>query len=97
VDQDRASETVLANLPWMVRSVIEKKVKKKSEDEPVMAEREGEEAKDDYDVLHGVSHGYWKDLLNILVLAVNDEFHVLGDPRSVLYRRNEQPRETKQS
>jgi len=88
-------ETVLANLPWMFRSVIEKKVKKKSEDEPVMAEREGEEAKDDYDVLHGVSHGYWKDLLNILVLAVNDEFHVLGDPRSVLYRRNEQPRETK--
>ncbi|KAI9872882.1 MAG: hypothetical protein M1830_001093 [Pleopsidium flavum] len=90
-------ETVIANLPWMFRSVIEKKVKKKSEDEPVMVEKEGEEAKNDYEVLHGVSHGYWKDLLNLLVLAVTNEFHVLGDPHSVLYRRKERLRGTKTS
>lgn len=88
-------ETVLVNLPWMFRSVIEKKTKKENEDEPVMVEKEGEEVEGDYDVLHGVSHGYWKDLLNILVLQVCDQFHVLSDPRSVLNKKNDQPRDGK--
>ncbi|KIV99001.1 uncharacterized protein PV09_09281 [Verruconis gallopava] len=31
------------------------------------------------DVEHGVAHGYWKDLANILLLAVNDQLKVDGD------------------
>jgi len=38
----------------------------------------------DFDVKYGVAHGYWKDLLNILALAANDELKVDGNPRSVL-------------
>ena len=82
-------ETVLVNLPWTFRGVIEKKVRRQDEDEPVMVEEEGLEVTEGHEVRHGVSHGYWKDLLNILVLAVNDEFHVLSDPRAVLNKRNE--------
>ncbi|KAK4497459.1 hypothetical protein PRZ48_011910 [Zasmidium cellare] len=38
----------------------------------------------EFDVKFGVSHGYWKDLLNILALAANDELKVDGQPRSIL-------------
>ncbi|KAK3052901.1 hypothetical protein LTR09_005965 [Extremus antarcticus] len=38
----------------------------------------------EFDVKYGVSHGYWKDLLNILALAANSELKVDGDPKSVL-------------
>lgn len=38
----------------------------------------------EYDVKYGVAHGYWKDLLNILALAANDQLKVDGNPRSVL-------------
>lgn len=38
----------------------------------------------EFDVKYGVAHGYWKDLLNILALAANDELKVDGDPRKVL-------------
>ena len=38
----------------------------------------------EYDVKFGVSHGYWKDLLNILALAANDQLKVDGDPKSIL-------------
>lgn len=38
----------------------------------------------DFDVRYGGSHGYWKDLLNILVLAANDELRVDGKVRAVL-------------
>ncbi|TKA75535.1 hypothetical protein B0A55_03523 [Friedmanniomyces simplex] len=38
----------------------------------------------EFDVRYGLAHGYWKDLLNILALAANDELKVAGDPRSVL-------------
>jgi len=37
-----------------------------------------------YDVKHGVSHGYWKDLLNILVLAANDKLTVHCNPADIL-------------
>ncbi|KAK5699832.1 hypothetical protein LTR97_005963 [Elasticomyces elasticus] len=38
----------------------------------------------EFDVRFGVAHGYWKDLLNILALAANDELKAGGNPRSVL-------------
>lgn len=38
----------------------------------------------EFDVKFGVAHGYWKDLLNILALAANDQLKVNGFPRSVL-------------
>lgn len=38
----------------------------------------------EFDVKYGVSHGYWKDLLNILALAANGQLKVDGDPKSVL-------------
>ena len=38
----------------------------------------------EFDVKFGVSHGYWKDLLNILALAANDQLRVDGNPKSVL-------------
>lgn len=38
----------------------------------------------EFDVKYGLAHGYWKDLLNILALAANDQLQVDGDIRSVL-------------
>ncbi|MCJ1392797.1 hypothetical protein MMC18_005668 [Xylographa bjoerkii] len=83
-------ETVVVNLPWLFRPVIEKKVKKEDEEAAVMVEREILTDKD-FDVLNGVSHGYWKDLLNLLVLAVNKELEVLGEPRELLHAKNKPP------
>jgi len=37
----------------------------------------------EFDVKYGCAHGYWKDLLNILSLAANDELKVDGDPHKV--------------
>lgn len=37
----------------------------------------------EFDVKYGCAHGYWKDLLNILSLAANDELKADGDPRKV--------------
>jgi hypothetical protein len=36
-----------------------------------------------YDVANGAAHGYWKDLPNLLALAVNGEFCLDGDIRKV--------------
>ncbi|KAI7553383.1 hypothetical protein KC331_g1265 [Hortaea werneckii] len=118
--------TLLVNLPWLVRPLIQKKGPKPAENanedmaadgkaEPMMEDAkltendddasndfemvddkpEGEpehkkiEIEDDaslseFDVKYGVAHGYWKDLLNMLTLAANDQLKVDGDPRSVL-------------
>lgn len=113
--------TLLTNLPWLVRPLIQKKTPKQQEKkhggEEVQAEdAEMIEAKDadsdfelidekeelegqpeskklkldedaeltKFDVKYGVAHGYWKDLLNILALAANDELKADGSPRSVL-------------
>ena len=93
-------ETVATNLKWIFRSVIEKKVKKEDEDAAVMVEKSDglpddakEESKSldkDFEVLHGVSHGYWKDLLNLLTLAVYDKLDILEDPTDVLNKDNHQ-------
>ncbi|RKU40270.1 hypothetical protein DL546_002206 [Coniochaeta pulveracea] len=79
--------TLVASLPWLSRPVIEKKVQKKEdgEDDVVMAQEPPQE--DDaarYDVRFGVSHGYWKDLLNLLALSVNDHLQPLAEPRDIL-------------
>lgn len=37
----------------------------------------------EFDVKYGCAHGYWKDLLNILSLAANDELKADGDPRKI--------------
>ncbi|PTB66838.1 hypothetical protein BBK36DRAFT_1168358 [Trichoderma citrinoviride] len=86
--------TLMGNLRWLSRPVIEKKVRKEEDEGFVKIEkREGDEdAVDQFDVRHGVSHGYWKDLLNILVLCMEKKLDVLADPRDVLNVR-EQMRE----
>lgn len=109
--------TLVANLPWLVRPLIQKKVPKKKapkdgEKDSATVEPEAKEDdsdfelvdKDDeegqsprkkqkldregemseFDVRYGVAHGYWKDLLNILMLRVAGELRVDGNPRSVL-------------
>ncbi|EGR51124.1 uncharacterized protein TRIREDRAFT_75262 [Trichoderma reesei QM6a] len=92
--------TLIGNLRWLSRPVIEKKKKvvRSKEDEAdegfvKIEKREGDEdAVDRFDVRYGVSHGYWKDLLNILVLGMEKKLDVLEDPRSVL-NTEEQKRE----
>jgi hypothetical protein len=37
-----------------------------------------------HDVRFGVSHGYWKDLLNLIVFAANDQLKFDGEPTSLL-------------
>lgn len=83
--------TLLANLQWLSRPVIQKKAEKKDaekkadEDEMVFVEQEmDEENAANFDVKSGVAHGYWKDLLNILVLHVNGRLDVLANPRDIL-------------
>ncbi|KAL7809629.1 hypothetical protein V8C44DRAFT_142332 [Trichoderma aethiopicum] len=87
--------TLIGNLRWLSRPVIEKK-KVRREDEAdegfvkVEKQEEGDEdAVERFDVRYGVSHGYWKDLLNVLVLGVEGKLDVLGDPRDVLNVENE--------
>ncbi|KAL6872901.1 hypothetical protein J3F83DRAFT_731330 [Trichoderma novae-zelandiae] len=85
--------TLMGNLRWLSRPVIEKKVRKEDESDEgfiKIEKREGDEdAMDRFDVQYGVSHGYWKDLLNILVLGMEKKLDVLEDPRDVLNVENE--------
>lgn len=83
--------TLIANLPWLSRPVIQKKAEKKDaekkidEEEMVFVEQEMDE--DDparFDVKNGVAHGYWKDLVNMLALYVNGKLDVLANPRDIL-------------
>ncbi|KKZ65859.1 hypothetical protein EMCG_08364 [[Emmonsia] crescens] len=81
--------TLLQNLKWLYRPVIKKDAKKREGDEQVVVEKvgggeDGDKMEvDDYDVIHGGSHGYWKDLLNILVLSVGEKLD-MSDPNQVL-------------
>ncbi|KAL9115626.1 MAG: hypothetical protein Q9187_007221 [Circinaria calcarea] len=74
-------ETILTNLPWVFRSTIEKKLSKVAEGAPIIVRIATAQSEGQYDVLHGVFHGYSKDFLNILVLAVNGKLDILEDPR----------------
>ncbi|RWA07351.1 hypothetical protein EKO27_g7754 [Xylaria grammica] len=81
--------TLIANLRWLSRPVIQKKVQKEDADaEIVVVDVSPEKDADDvtrFDVKYGVSHGYWKDLLNILVLGVEGNLNVLVHPNTILY------------
>ncbi|KAK8061321.1 hypothetical protein PG994_007687 [Apiospora phragmitis] len=81
--------TLVANLRWPSRPVIVKKVEKSGGEgeDVVMVEHEHEKDDEDasaFDVKNGVSHGYWKDLLNILALSVNEQLTVLANPKDIL-------------
>lgn len=85
--------TFLANLPWLVRPVISKKLlNPDADDDFEMISAEGAaavftEPKDPHDVRHGLSHGYWKDLLNLVVFAAHDQLKVDGDFDSLLNQK----------
>ncbi|KAK8016201.1 hypothetical protein PG993_014390 [Apiospora rasikravindrae] len=81
--------TLVANLRWLSRPVIVKKVEKPDGegDDVVVVEHEHDKDDEDasaFDVKNGVSHGYWKDLLNILALSVNEQLTVMADPKDIL-------------
>lgn len=84
-------QTLVANLPWLSRPVIQKKVEKKTgeqkaDDEDMVIIEEDMDDNDParFDVRNGVAHGYWKDLLNLLVLCVSGKLDVLANPRDIL-------------
>ncbi|KAL5114476.1 hypothetical protein ACEQ8H_007619 [Pleosporales sp. CAS-2024a] len=89
--------TLLRNLPWLVRPVIAKKMPKPEDAKVTSNDAEedlgtaGAEEAAPANVHHGHygrSHGYWKDLLNLVVFAASDQLTVNGDPGSIL---NKQP------
>ncbi|ROW17696.1 hypothetical protein VPNG_00837 [Cytospora leucostoma] len=87
--------TLVANLSWLSRPVIQKKVAKKSDEEEIVFV-EHEMAEDDptrFDVKYGVAHGYWKDLLNLLALHINGKLDVLANPRDILHIEQERKRQ----
>jgi hypothetical protein len=85
--------TLVKNLEWLSRPVIEKKVVQKDaekvqdDEDLVVVEDESDRAR--FDVRHGVAHGYWKDLLNLLALSANGDLSVLSTPREILNIENE--------
>ncbi|KAH8904693.1 hypothetical protein BR93DRAFT_916346 [Coniochaeta sp. PMI_546] len=84
--------TLVANLQWLSRPVIEKKLRQNTDKDAdlVIVEAEGDDTDPTrFDVRHGVSHGYWKDLLNILALSANNDLNVLANPRDILNIENE--------
>ena len=79
--------TLIANLRWLSRPVIAKKLEKKdlNKEEMVIVEPAPDSSNPTaFDVGNGVAHGYWKDLLNILALSANDKLSVLANPKDVL-------------
>ncbi|KAF2105511.1 hypothetical protein BDV96DRAFT_509274 [Lophiotrema nucula] len=87
--------TLLKNLKWLVRPIIEKKApkldkkddtegKKGASSDTTVGKVPSNDPMHTYDVRFGVSHGYWKDLLNLVALAANDELKFDGDPSAIL-------------
>ncbi|KAK0736535.1 hypothetical protein B0T21DRAFT_411706 [Apiosordaria backusii] len=83
--------TLVSNIHLLSSPVIPKPTSAKKqensgeEDDIVMVETEPAEADtSSLDVVNGLSHGYWKDLLNLLALAANGKLSVLASPRDVL-------------
>lgn len=82
--------TLVASLRWLSRPVMEKAAEKKNgkdEDENGMVLVPPVKSDDDvtrFDVKHGVAHGYWKDILNILAFSANGKLDVLADPSQIL-------------
>ncbi|RYP89927.1 hypothetical protein DL770_003948 [Monosporascus sp. CRB-9-2] len=76
--------TLISNLRWLSRPVIEKKVDKEDEDMVIVESKKDEDDVTRFDVRDGVSHGYWKDLLNILALSANELLTVVARPEAIL-------------
>lgn len=86
--------TLITNLQWLSRPIIEKKAEDKGDnkrtfDDMVLVDvadalDQSSDPAAAHDVANGVAHGYWKDLLNLLALAVNDKLDVLASPNDVL-------------
>ena len=90
--------TMILNLKWLCLWTIEKKAPKdESEKKAVMVERsdavdmaaEGRQADAQWLVKNGGAHGYFKDLLNILVLQTHGALDIMADPRTALNVKNE--------
>ncbi|KAI1122666.1 hypothetical protein F5Y10DRAFT_253565 [Nemania abortiva] len=84
--------TLIANLRWLSRPVIQKKAGMEgktdnTDPEMVIIDAKSENIDDmtRFDVKYGVSHGYWKDLLNILVLGVQGCLDIRYHPEDKLY------------
>lgn len=80
--------TLLKNLQWLSRPLIEKKMdkekeKKEDDDEEWIEVEKNENDPSRFDVKNGVAHGYWKDLLNILALASDGKLNVMANPRDL--------------
>lgn len=84
--KDHHPRTFLINLPGIYRSVIEKDARSRPDDDKMVVDQ-GEFGLDDHEVIHGVSHGYWKDLLNILVLSAEGMLDT-GNPNAILKKNN---------
>jgi hypothetical protein len=96
--------TLLVNLPWLVRPIIMKKAPKPEGEE---GKSKGDEEDFDMvdvdeadptkaqDVKNGLSHGYWKDLLNLVVFAANDQLKFDGNPASLLKQMPDNSKEGK--
>lgn len=86
--------TLLANLKWLVRPVIAKKAAKKDDVEEAkeyddfdMVDADEADPSRAHDVRFGVSFGYYKDLLNLVVFAANDQLKFDNDPATVLNQK----------
>lgn len=89
--------TLITSLQWLSRPVIAKRVEEKEEDDKeddaVLADitdgkpEQEEDERTKFDVVNGVSHGYWKDMLNMLALAANGKLGADQDPSEVLNMR----------
>jgi hypothetical protein len=99
--------TLLANLQWLVRPVIAKKTKAKHESKDDGIEKLEEEfdvvdmnkldPTKAHDVRYGMSHGYWKDLLNLVVFSANDQLKFDGDPSALLNQKLDTSKEAKRN
>jgi hypothetical protein len=99
--------TLLENLKWLVRPVIAKKTKseakKESQDDAIKTLEEDFDIVDvdeldptkAHDVRFGMSHGYWKDLLNLVVFAANDQLKLDSDPSLLLNQKPDTTRGSK--
>ena len=99
--------TLLNNLRWISRPIIEKKASAEGTspgegDEDAMVIVSAEDASGEidetatHDVPNGVAHGYWKDLLNLLALSANGVLDAETSPRTILNITDKQSRGTEE-
>ncbi|EOA81646.1 hypothetical protein ACJQWK_10884 [Exserohilum turcicum] len=100
--------TLLANLKWLVRPVIQKKTanaesahgaNEAAPENPdhdfELVEAHQPDPTTAHDVRYGMSHGYWKDLLNLVVFSANDELKCDGDFFFILHHERDTSCEAK--